>query len=337
MYPELFTIPFTHLTVKSYGLMMVIGFLLAVSVIRRLSRDITPDRQLITNAALYSLVAGIVGARLFFVVHYFESFRNDLLSVFAVWKGGLELLGGVVLAVTVIILYLLYHRLPIRRYLDILAIALLLALAFGRLGCFLNGCCFGRPTNLFWSVRFPYGSLAYRSQINPDMKRNRPEAQLNLPTGYFRFYDDNGLYLYDLEPYEQLTQEQKEKVDNGPYRCLPVHPTQLYSSANAALCSFLLYLFWRDARKNGRFFAKPGCTFGLMFVLYGATRFFIEYVRDDNPFEYAWWIIYRGGTVSQNSGIYMVILGVILIAIFAAMKPDKVVFNSSRRGKDFSN
>jgi phosphatidylglycerol:prolipoprotein diacylglycerol transferase len=337
MYPELFTIPFTHLTVKSYGLMMVIGFLLAVSVIRRLSRDITPDRQLITNAALYSLVAGIVGARLFFVVHYFENFRNDLLSVFAVWEGGLELLGGVVLAVTVIILYLLYHRLPIRRYLDILAIGLLLALAFGRLGCFLNGCCFGRPTNLFWGIRFPYGSLPYRSQIYPDMKRNRLEVQLNLPAEYFGFYDDNSVYIYDLKDYERLTQRQKEKVDNGPYRCLPVHPTQLYSSANAALCSLLLYLFWRKARKDGRFPAKPGCTFGLMFVLYGATRFFVEYVRDDNPFEHAWWVIYKGGTVSQNSGIYMVILGGILIAIFAAMKPDKVIFNNSRQEKDFSN
>lgn len=337
MYPELFTIPLTHLTVKSYGLMMVIGFLAAVGVIRKLSRNITPEQQLITNAALYSMIAGVVGARLFYVIHYFESFQDDLLSVFAVWKGGLELLGGVVLAITVIILYLLYHRLPIRRYLDILAIGLLLALAFGRLGCFLNGCCFGKPTNLSWGVRFPYGSLPYRSQIYPDVKRNRPKAQLNLPAEYFGFYDDNGVYIYDLKDYKWLTQKQKEKVDNGPYRCLAVHPTQLYSSANAALCGLLLYLFWRKAQKSGGFSAKPGCIFGLMFVLYGATRFFIEFLRDDNPFEYAWWAIYKGGTVSQNLGIYMVILGGVLIAIFTAMKPDKVITNDSGQEKDFSN
>ncbi len=65
MFPELFEIPFTPLTVKSYGLMMVIGFLAAVSLIRHLSRNITPDPQLITNAALYSLIGGVVGARLF--------------------------------------------------------------------------------------------------------------------------------------------------------------------------------------------------------------------------------------------------------------------------------
>jgi len=64
MFPELFAIPFTHVTIKSYGLMMVVGFLAAVTVIRRLSRTFTPDPQLITNAALYSLIGGVVGARI---------------------------------------------------------------------------------------------------------------------------------------------------------------------------------------------------------------------------------------------------------------------------------
>ncbi len=129
MHPKLFEIPFIHLTVPSYGLMMVVGFLLAVWVIRRLSRNITPDPQFITNAALYSLIAGVVGARLFFVVHYFYKFKGDLLSIFAIWRGGVELLGGVLLAITVIFLYLWYHKLPVRRYLDILAIGLMLALS----------------------------------------------------------------------------------------------------------------------------------------------------------------------------------------------------------------
>ena len=85
MYPELFELPFTHLTIKSYGLMMVIGFLAAVFVIRYLSRNITPDPALITNAALYTLIAGVVGARLFYVVHYYDSFRGDPALIFAIW------------------------------------------------------------------------------------------------------------------------------------------------------------------------------------------------------------------------------------------------------------
>ena len=116
-------------------------------------------------------------------------------------------------------------------------------------------------------------------------------------------------------------------VDKGPYRCLLVHPTELYSSANGAVLCFILYLFWRRSQKTknaNKFLAKSGCTFGLMFVLYGITRFFIEFVRDDNPFEYSWWAIYKGGTVSQNLGIYMVVLGIVLIIIFTKMKSDVI-------------
>jgi len=329
MHPELFKIPFIHLTVQSYGLMMVIGFLSAVTLIRYLSGNITPDPQLITNAALYSLIAGVAGARLFYVVHHFDEFDGRFFSVFAIWKGGLELLGGVILAITVILFYLWYHKLPIRRYLDILAIGLMLALALGRIGCFLRGCCFGKPANLPWAVCFPYGSDAYYSQVFGDLKRNRSQPHLELPPDFFDVYDGKRY----LKPYDSLTEQQKLAVTDGPYRCLPVHPTQLYSSANGALCCLLLYLFWRRSRKaaksknSKKLFAKPGCTFGLMFVLYGVARFFIEFLRDDNPFEYGRWIIYEGGTISQNLGIYLVIIGVVSMVAFQIIKPDKTALN----------
>ena len=83
--------------------MMVIGFLAAVTLIRRLSRDFTPDPQLITNAALYSLIGGVLGARIFFVLHHLSDFKQDPVSVFKIWNGGLELLGGVILAVSFLV------------------------------------------------------------------------------------------------------------------------------------------------------------------------------------------------------------------------------------------
>jgi len=323
MHPKLFEIPFIHWPVPSYGLMMVIAFLVAVSLIRYLSRNITPDPQYITNASLYSLIAGVVGARLFYVIHHFDDFQGRLLSVFAIWGGGLELLGGVLLAIAVIIFYSRYHKLPTQRYLDILAIGLMLALAFGRIGCFLNGCCFGKPTNLPWAVRFPYGSDAYCSQIYPVPERNRPKPQLKLPEEFFGYYNEEGKRFYGLKPYKDLTQEQKYMVDKGPYRCLPVHPAQLYSSVNGAVLSLILYLFWRRSQKTGnsqnhkKLFSKPGCTFSLMFILYGITRFFIEFIRDDNPFEF------DGLTISQNIGVAMIVFGVLLMVIFEKMKPQQ--------------
>jgi len=326
MHPELFRIPLTELTVKSYGTMLVIGFLAAVYVIRRLSRDITPDPNMITNASLYALVAGVVGARIFYVVHYYGRFRGDFAGVFKVWEGGLELLGGVLGAVVVIILYLRYHKLPIRRYLDILAIGLMLALAFGRVGCFLNGCCFGKPSDLPWAVRFPYNSLAYQSQVQPDPKRDRPEPELKLPADFF----ESGI----LKPYDQLTTEQKQQATAGPYRCLAVHPTQLYASANAAILTGILYFFWRRSRKTDKegvrkIFAGAGSTFALMFILYGLVRFFEEFLRDDNPFETAWWTIYKGGTISQNLSIYMFIAGVVLMFVFQKIFTGKQISGKS--------
>jgi phosphatidylglycerol:prolipoprotein diacylglycerol transferase len=313
MHPELFRIPFTPLTVKSYGLMLVIGFLAAAHIIRRLSRNITPDPQMITNASLYCLISGVIGARLFYVIHYYDSFKGNLIRVFAIWEGGLELLGGVLGAILVIVLYLRYHKLPIRQYLDILLIGLMLTLSFGRIGCFLNGCCFGKPAEVPWAVRFPYGSYAYTSQVEPNPARNRYLPQLKLPSDFF----DAGI----LKPFDKLSAEQKEAVTTGPYRCLPVHPTELYSSADAAILTILLYLFWRRAQNSQQShkpkpFTKPGSTFALMFILYGFVRFFEEFFRDDNPFEYGWWTIYKGGTISQNIAIYMFVFGVILIMVF---------------------
>ena len=313
-----------HVTVKSYGLMLVIGFLAAVWLIRRLSRDFTPDPQLITNTALYSLVGGVIGARLFFVLHYFEKFRDSPIEVLFIWQGGLELLGGVVVAVSVILFYVLYHKLPVRRYFDVIAVGLMAALFFGRIGCFLNGCCYGKPTDLPWGVRFPYNSFAYVSQINTDPQRNRSQPQLMLPRETYQGYTGEDGRWYPRS-YDDLSEQQKIEVTKGQYRCLPVHPTQLYSSALAAFWCLMLYLLWRRAQKaelrdsRAGLFTRPGSTFALMLIVYGIWRFGMEFLRDDNPFEF------DGLTISQNLGIVMVALGVVLMAVFQRMKAEAVV------------
>lgn len=322
MHPELFHIPLINYTVHSFGPMIVLGFTFGFLLVRRLSRNITSDPQVIYNVILYCLISGIVGARAFYVIHHLYQFRGNWLSIVATWQGGLEFYGGVIFAVPVIIFYLKHKKLPIRPYLDILAIGLMAGLAFGRIGCFLNGCCFGKPTNLPCAIRFPYDSFAYNSQVNPNFKRDRAEPQLRLPPDYFFYIDENGLGY--IKPFEDLSSEQQLEVTKKKYRCLPIHPTQLYSSANAVILCILLLLFWKRASKNtnaGKIFTQPGHTFALAFILYGITRFILEALRDDNPFEYAWWAIYKGGTVSQNICIFMVIIGVVLMVLFYKIKP----------------
>jgi phosphatidylglycerol:prolipoprotein diacylglycerol transferase len=165
-----------------------------------------------------------------------------------------------------------------------------------------------------WAIRFPYGSDAYLSQINPDPKRNRSEPQLELPVEYFGYYEKDGHIYTNIKPKQELTAEQLELVEHGPYRCLPVHPTQLYSSANGALLSLLLFLFWKRSLKHkadsNKLLSKDGCTFALMLIFNGLSRFLLEFLRDDNPFEF------DNLTVSQNIGIAMVICGILLMVVF---------------------
>jgi len=68
----------------------------------------------------------------------------------------------------------------------------------------------------------------------------------------------------------------------------------------------------------------------LDFFPFKLRAFVVEYLRDDNPFEYAWWAIYRGGTVSQNIGIYMVIFGLVLMGVFTAMRPETITIKFGR-------
>ncbi|MHC4744599.1 MAG: prolipoprotein diacylglyceryl transferase, partial [Planctomycetota bacterium] len=247
MHQRLIEIPFLNLTIHSFGPMIVLGFLTALFLMRRLARRAGLSAEIITNAAMYSLIIGVIGARIFFVFHHFEQLRGNLLGAIAVWRGGLEFLGGVIPTVVFLFIYLHLRKQPIRRYLDIMAMGLMMGLAFGRLGCFLNGCCFGRPTDLPWAVRFPYDSFAYNSQINENPARGRTEPQLSLPKEeYFGFREEGKWYP---KTFDQLTEKQKYEVTKGQYRCLPVHPTQLYASANAFVICAILYAFWRKTHQ----------------------------------------------------------------------------------------
>ncbi|MDH4201640.1 MAG: prolipoprotein diacylglyceryl transferase [Phycisphaerae bacterium] len=305
MHPELFEIPFLHISVKSYGTLMVTGFLVAVWLMRRMMKRSGQNPDNISNIAMYALICGIVGARTFYIVHYHVKPAEWL----AVWRGGLELLGGVIAAIAFLWFYLWKQKLPKRLYLDVLAVGLMVGLGFGRIGCLMNGCCYGKCSDASWAVQFPYGSPAFYSQTQPDPARGRDKPLLDLPDSYY----SSGY----LKEYDDLTEEQKQAVKEGPYRSLPVHPTQIYSSINAFILAGVLYTLWRRFGQK-----KPGVVLSSMFILYGTARFFLETLRDDNPFEGAWWILYKGGTVSQNIGIYLFIIGAVLLTIFATRKPE---------------
>lgn len=171
MHPELFTLPFGF-TIQTYGFCLMVGFLSAVWLAMRRATRVKASSDVVLDLSLVALLFGVGGARLFYVIHYwqtqFADAPNALLAIIDIRKGGLEFLGGLLGASLGIILHLWRKRLPIRLYIDILTPGAMWGLAFGRLGCFFNGCCFGAVAvapgtdqpQYPWAVRFPYGSPA---------------------------------------------------------------------------------------------------------------------------------------------------------------------------------
>lgn len=168
MHPEFWTVPGLGISIKSYGLCLMIGFLTGVWLAMRRAARVKCDPDMVLNISFMALIGGVVGARLMYVIHYWESAfanqPNKWLAAINLTTGGLEFLGGFLGAFACVAGYVLWKRASLRLYADILAPSVMWGLAIGRIGCYLNGCCFGGTCDLPWAVRFPYGSGAFMSQ-----------------------------------------------------------------------------------------------------------------------------------------------------------------------------
>jgi phosphatidylglycerol:prolipoprotein diacylglycerol transferase len=158
MHPELLHLGPVHL--RSYGVMMAIAFLVGTWISLREARRLGLDEDKVVNVILITLVSAVLGARALYVLEHLAEFRREWGSVFALWQGGLTLYGGLVAGTFAGLVAAQRMGLPRWRVADALTPPLALGTMFGRIGCFLNGCCYGRPTSLPWGVRFPPGSFA---------------------------------------------------------------------------------------------------------------------------------------------------------------------------------
>ncbi len=144
----------------SYGLMLALAFVLGIGMVRRRAAALGIARETISDLGLLILAAAVVGSRMFYVITHWADYASQPLSALAVWDGGLTFYGGLLLALPVSWWYVRAKRLPFWELSDLAAPAFALGLGLGRIGCFLSGCCFGRPTDLPWAVKFPPHSFA---------------------------------------------------------------------------------------------------------------------------------------------------------------------------------
>jgi phosphatidylglycerol:prolipoprotein diacylglycerol transferase len=160
--------------------MIAIAFLTGLwTATLRARREHIPAER-IADIVLWLMVGSILGARVAYVTTYWrEEFAGQPISeIFAVWHGGLIYYGGLIGGIVAGVTYIAWKKMPLWKTADVLAPSIALGSFFGRIGCLLNGCCYGRPTNLPWGITF----------TNPQAQEisNTP---LNVPLHPTQIYD----------------------------------------------------------------------------------------------------------------------------------------------------
>jgi phosphatidylglycerol---prolipoprotein diacylglyceryl transferase len=211
MYPVLFEVPrwvpfLGGEPITSFGVMMLLAFLTAGYVLRAEMRRLGEDPEKAWDLVFMAVIGGIVGAKGYYVLLNYERLMSDPVGlIFS--RGGLVWYGGFLLAAALVVWEIRRQKLPLREMADACAPALALAYAVGRVGCFLVGDDWGRPTGSWVGIRFPRGA---------------PPTRVDIIEQEFGITVDPAL----IEEYGQI---------------VPVHPTQLYEVGMSTLIFFFLW------------------------------------------------------------------------------------------------
>ncbi len=150
-------------SLRWYGVMAALGFLTALMLMQINRRYAKLSSDQVTNIVMLAMISGVLGSRIFYVVQNWHYYKHHLASVIRIDQGGLVFYGGFILAFATVLCYVRKRcQSDTVRVLDIMAPALAAAHALGRIGCFFNGCCYGKPTQVFWAVAYPPGSDPFR-------------------------------------------------------------------------------------------------------------------------------------------------------------------------------
>jgi phosphatidylglycerol:prolipoprotein diacylglycerol transferase len=204
-----------RLPIHWYGVMVALGFMAGLWTASRRGLREGVAAEKVLDLGPWLILGTIVGARTLYVISYWnEEFAQNPTQIFMIQKGGLVFYGGLIGASLACIIYTRVKKLPLWKFADILAPSIALGYVFGRIGCLMNGCCYGKVCQLPWAIRYP--NLSHQSPI-------------------WRQHYDAGLTGFDD-------------------RSAPVHPTQVYDSLlNVAFYLGLAWLY-RHKKFDGQVF-----------------------------------------------------------------------------------
>ena len=236
---DLFTIG--KFTVHGYGLMIGLGFMAAVFAGCVLARKKGLSDDHFTSIAVWVLLIGFLGGKTLHIIVEFKAFLENPMSV--IGSAGFVVYGGIITGILSIFVYCRVKKLRFLDYLDLFGAVVPLNQAFGRIGCFCAGCCYGKETDLPIGVVFPVGSMA------PAGVKILP-TQLFMAAGDLLFFILLTVYLLRTKAVTHSSDE-----DNETKKTVKViEPVKV---------------------------TNPGCTAALYLALYSIGRFIIEFFRDD--------------------------------------------------------
>ena len=329
------------LAIRGYGTMLVLATFAACGLAAYRARQIGLDPEVIYSLAFWLFLAGIGGARLFYVIQNYQQFRGESIveTVFKLVnfaEGGLVVYGSVIAASVAFVAFIAIRRLPALALLDVIAPSVALALGFGRIGCFLNGCCFGGVADVPWAGSSPADSPPWEHQVLEgdlylhglkfdrtasgaviaDVEPDSPAAAAGMHTGDRVVAVGERKVESGIDAHAALVRVYRGGAaldvyvagDEAPRHWTlpvrewshPIHPTQLYSSLNGFVLCLLLWAYYPFRRRDGEVIA-------LLMTLYAITRFVIEIIRTDEG-SFAG----TGLTISQNISLGLLALAVAL-------------------------
>ncbi len=232
------------LDIHTYGVLVAIGFIVGLAMAGRRARSEGIPVEQISDLGVWLIIAGMLGGKLFHIVFFWDDFiagwhADGVRSL----REGFVFYGGFIFATLAAVVYARLKRLPLTKLVDVFAPSIALGHAFGRMGCFFNGCCYGKvcPDGFPLGVRFPaildatgrpIGSVPFMDHLQHGLLRISASASL------------------------------------------PVHPTQLYEALGNLAIFGGLSLFYRHKRFDGQ-------VWWLYVFSYGALRLVVEFFRGD--------------------------------------------------------
>lgn len=327
------------LAIRGYGVMMMLAVLSGIGIVVYRCQKTGYPTEHIFRLAIWMVVCGLLGARLFFVIQNRDRFFQPgasafetLQGIFDMVGGGLVVYGSMIGALLAAAFVVWRWKLPIWKTADLVAPGMAIGLAIGRIGCLLNGCCWGGVCDApLPTITFPAGSPPYMQQLQSGQLLGI-ETEATDDPWTFRVSDVGGGVGMELglsegetvafsgptaEQIRYLVGSPKAKLTSLsvvgdqigpaavplaklPRRSRAVHPTQIYSSINAFVLCLFLWFYWHVRRNDGE-------VMGLMLFLYPISRFVLELIRNDESGQFGTEL-----TISQLVSLLTIACGVAL-------------------------